>query len=536
MNNLILFVFIALILLYMICRLVYLKIYYKKVVVIQTSGGLGNQIFQICFGYSISKRNNCKLLILKSCKTNHKNNNHEYYTNIFKHFKKLKPSSNYNYLLHFLFGNSYYEPSDKFTSFKSELMVVDSSTKFNGYFQNEKFFIDYKDELIKMLTDNCVYKKILQKHNKMDSYFLHIRRGDYVNNKSHYVDLDVYYRNAIRYILNIDPYAHFYILSDDIEYCKSYQIIKDINKTFYENSDELETMYFISLCSKGGICGNSSFAWFGSYLNTNPKKKVIFPDKWFSNKVFYNDIYYKNSIVLPAIQTPMTVVSGYWIVDSKHSDSYIKWFANTLSINCPYVFFGDKKTIEIIKEYRKNFPTYYVECEIKDFYTYKYFDRFIVDKTHCPSKELSCIWNEKIFLVQKAKNINPFKSDFFVWIDAGICSYRYKKPPLEYFPNPKKVKDLPTNKFIFTSSDNNYFEPDKIGSFNYHYISGTSFCLNIKIVDEICQLYKICLDLHVPKKDNLYTDKVIYTLIYKDKPKLFYKIGNGYGKMIEMLY
>jgi len=536
MNNLILYLFFALILVFLICKSVYNKIIIQKVLIMPTYGGLGNQIFQICFAYSISKRNNLKLLIYTSDEKKHLKNNLEYYNNIFNHFKNNidEKGCNINPLLFTLLGDSFHEPLNKFSFFFPELMVQNRTKKFVGNFQNEKYFVDYKEELIQMLTDNCVYNKVYNKYNKIDSYFIHVRRGDYVNSKFE-IYLDLYYTNAINYILNIDESAHFYIISDDIEYCKSYHIIKDINKTLYENSDELETMYFISLCNKGGICSNSTFSWFGSYLNTNPNKKIFFPDKWFSNTVFDNDIYYENSIVLPTEKTQMTIVSGYWIVDNKHGDKYKKWFMNTLSINCPYVFFGDKNSIQIIKKYRKNFPTYYIECEIKDFYTYKYFDNFIIDETHCPSKELNCIWNEKIFLIQKAKKINPFNSDFFTWIDAGICSYRHKKPPSEYFPNPKKVKDLPTNKFIFTSSINKYFESKKVGSYNYHFISGT-FCIDIRIIDEVCELYKTYLDLYVPKKDNLYTDQVIYTLIYKDKPKLFFKIGNGYGKMIEMLY
>jgi hypothetical protein len=232
----------------------------------------------------------------------------------------------------------------------------------------------------------------------------------------------------------------------------------------------------------------------------------------------------------------MTIVSGYWIVDNKHGDGkYKKWFANTLNINCPYVFFCDRNTIDIVKEYRKNFPTYYVECDVKDFYTYKYLDSFVIDKVHNPSKELNCIWNEKIFLIQKAKNINPFRSSFFTWVDAGICNYRDKPPPSEPFPNINRLKDLSINKFIFTSSDNKNFERKRVGSY-YHYISGTSFCMSIGFIDGMCEIYKKYLDLYVKRKDNIYTDQVIYTLIYKDRPDLFYKIGHGYGKIIELLY
>jgi len=534
--NAALYVFVALILFYMICRLIYRSIH-NKFIIVKTRGGLGNQMFQICLGYSISKRTNLKLLILISGEKVHGKDNHEYYNNIFKHFKDSIDynSTNHNSFLDLFLGNIYYEPHNKFTSFDSDVLNFSNSIKFVGYFQNEKYFINHKNELIQIFKDNCVYRKVHEKHNKMESYFIHFRRGDYLKSGFHYVNLDIYYRNAIEYILDLDKNAHFYIISDDIEYCKTYNLIKDINKTFYENDDELETMYFMSLCNKGGICCNSTFSWFGSYLNTNSDKKVIFPDRWIRDVNFENDIYYENSIVLPTKKTPMTIVSGYWIVDNKHGDKYKKWFANTLSVNCPYVFFGDEQTIKIIKEYRKNFPTYYIKCDIEDFYTYKHLDNFIIDKDNCPSKELNCIWNEKIFLIQKAKNINPFNSKFFIWMDAGICTYREKKPPLKYFPNCHKLKDLPINKFIFTSSERKHFELKRVGSYNYHYVSGTLFCMSIGLIDEMCEVYKRYLDLYVKRKDNLYTDQVIYTLIYKDRPELFYKMGDGYGKLSELL-
>lgn len=470
--NVVLYIFAALILIYMICKLIYRSLN-NKFIIIRTSGGLCNQMFQICLAYSISKRTNLKLLILISDQKVHGKYNHEYYNTIFKHFKENVDynsdynSINHNSFLHLLFGNIYFEAYNKFTSFQSDLLDCNNSRTFVGYFQNEKYFKNYKNDLIQIFKDNYVYRKVHEKHKTMESYFIHFRRGDYLKS-IHYINLEIYYRNAIEYILNLDKNAHFYIISDDIEYCKTYKLIKDIKKTFYENNDDLETLYFMSLCNKGGICCNSTFSWFGSYLNTNPDKKVIFPDKWIKMKNFENDIYYENSIVLPTKKTPMTIVSGYWIVDNKHDDKYNKWFVNTLSVNCPYVFFGDKNTIEIIKQYRKNFPTYYIECDIKDFYTYKYLDNFIIDKDNCPSKELNCIWNEKIFLIQKAKNINPFNSKFFMWLDAGICSYRDKKPPLKYFPNRHKLKDLPTNKFIFTSSDSENYDRKSVGNYNYH--------------------------------------------------------------------
>ena len=97
----------------------------------------------------------------------------------------------------------------------------------------------------------------------------------------------------------------------------------------------------------------------------------------------------------------LTCVSCYFAVKNKHDNKYLKWFENTLSINCPYVFFTNSKSINIIKKYRKDLPTYYVKCKIEDFFTYKYRNRMITHQTHCPSIELNLIWNEKIFMIQK---------------------------------------------------------------------------------------------------------------------------------------
>jgi hypothetical protein len=269
----------------------------KGTIVISTCGGLGNQLFQICFGYSISKRNNSNLLIIPSYDNYHVVDNLRYYDSIFKDFRLRLVKGDY--------ARDYFEPEGKHNKFVPELLneKCNTSKLFRGYFQSEKYFIDYKDELINIFTDNSVYDSVRESvdKNKMNnSYFIHIRRGDYLNNQMLYINLDVYYMNAIKYILDIDESVHFYIISDDIEYCKRYDVIKYVNKTFYENQDELETMYFMSLCNKGGVCANSTFSWFGSYLNRNPDKVVIFPDKW-DNSSNGNDIdiYYTNSIVLP---------------------------------------------------------------------------------------------------------------------------------------------------------------------------------------------------------------------------------------------
>lgn len=230
---------------------------------------------------------------------------------------------------------------------------------------------------------------------------------------------------------------------------------------------------------------------------------------------------------------PLTIVSGYWQVKNKHDLKYLNWFTNTLKINCPYIFFGTNESIEVIKPYRGSLPTYYIVCELEDFYTYKYKNRMITHPGDCPSVELNMIWNEKIFFIEKAARINPFNSEFFSWIDAGICTYRYTEPPSKPFPDLNKLSLLPKDKFIFTSSIRPFYEPALLNTY-YHHISGT-YVLNINIIEKVVDLYKEYVEKLI-KPDGIYTDQVILTHIFNDYPKLFYKLGDGYGEAVPLLY
>jgi len=229
----------------------------------------------------------------------------------------------------------------------------------------------------------------------------------------------------------------------------------------------------------------------------------------------------------------ITCVSGYWKIINKHDNKFDTWFYNTLQINCPYIFFCDKNTIEMIKKYRKTLPTYYIECEIKDFVTYKFKDKMITHPVHCPSVELNLIWNEKIFLINKALKVNPFKSDYFHWVDAGICIYRNLRPPSYSFSN-NKIELLPKDMFIYSSS-NTYNELFVNNKSYYHHISGTSYILHKDIVTTFTNLYEKYL-FKLIDKNNIWTDQIVLTHIYKDNKNLFFKLTDGYGEITPMLY
>ena len=231
----------------------------------------------------------------------------------------------------------------------------------------------------------------------------------------------------------------------------------------------------------------------------------------------------------------LTCVSGYWSIKNKHDNKFETWFNNTLKINCPYVFFSDKETIEIIKKYRGNLPTHYIECDIKDFNTYKFKDVMVTHPVHCPSIELNLIWNEKIFLIQKAIELNPFKTEYFMWMDAGMSSFRNRMPPPIPFPNIKNLNNLPKDKFIYSSSHNfTYNEKFIKGQYHlHHHVSGT-YLFHKNIINKLVDIYKKYLNLI--DENDIWTDQVIWTLIYRDKKELFYKLCDNYATIPFYLY
>lgn len=234
----------------------------------------------------------------------------------------------------------------------------------------------------------------------------------------------------------------------------------------------------------------------------------------------------------------LTAVCGYWVVHNKHGDKFESWFETTLRVPCPYVFFGTNETIELVKRFRRELPTHYVLLDIKDFYTYRYVDSITTHPVHCPSKELNMIWNEKLFLMGEAVRLNPFGSEYFMWVDAGICSLRGHPSLLmtDSLCNLEILKTLPTDKLIFTSSSSSKFEPARANDTEYyHHVSGT-YMIHRKAIDEFILIYKSYLyRCFETKKPHIYTDQIVLTHMYRDNPEFFHKLGHGYGILLHAI-
>lgn len=233
----------------------------------------------------------------------------------------------------------------------------------------------------------------------------------------------------------------------------------------------------------------------------------------------------------------LTIVSGFWKINNKYRDNYLFWLEKTLSINNPYVFFGTKDTIEIARNIRKDLPTHYIELDITEFETYKYKEYIVTDHVHCPSQELALVWLNKLFLIKRAIDINPFNTELFAWVDAGIYFYRDVHPPLKSFDS-EKINNLPRDRIIFSSSEYPVFIPQLVKDNHiYHYVSG-NFIISKYLIFHVCLIYDNILKEKLPLKQICYSnDQVLYTIMYNMfGDSLFYKLCDGYGGVINELY
>lgn len=158
-----------------------------------------------------------------------------------------------------------------------------------GYFQSEKYFLNCKDkikEYFEFVDDFIDFNKYKNKCS------IHIRRTDYLQKSEYHPILEQsYYIDSMNYIKNIGV-NEFVIFSDDIEWCKNNFSEYD-NIIYSEGNTDIEDLALMSSCSHN-IIANSSFSWWGAWLNKNKNKKVIAPIKWFGpakRNVVTDDLY-----------------------------------------------------------------------------------------------------------------------------------------------------------------------------------------------------------------------------------------------------
>ena len=168
----------------------------------------------------------------------------------------------------------------------------------DGYWQSEKYFQDVASSIREKLIFpelDVKNKEYLDAIQNVMSVSIHVRRGDYVNHFLHGGICDLaYYQKAIAYIREKVANPHFFVFSNDLDWCKD-NLPLNSNVTYVDfntGENSFRDMQLMSLC-KHNIIANSSFSWWGAWLNVNPDKTVIAPSRWF------NSVKYDTADVIP---------------------------------------------------------------------------------------------------------------------------------------------------------------------------------------------------------------------------------------------
>lgn len=252
-------------------------------IIVKIIGGLGSQMFQYAYAKSLQQRG--YKVIINIAKSKRYKLHGGYHLNKFK--IDLKTTTKVSNLQSELGLRKFL--TEKSLLFNEDFLNIPKNEYVKGNFQTEKYFKDIRAILLeqfvikeKLSTSTIAFSEDIKL--KENSCSLHVRRGDFISdrktNSIHGTCGLHYYTEAIKLINEKHNNTHFYVFSDDLDWAK--QSIKIENATYIDHTTiPHEDMHLMSLC-KHNITANSSFSWWGAWLNTNENKTVIAPKIWYT--------------------------------------------------------------------------------------------------------------------------------------------------------------------------------------------------------------------------------------------------------------
>lgn len=272
-------------------------------IIVTLMGGMGNQMFQYAFAKSLSLKYNTQVKIdLSFLKRKDMGPNfiyRDYDLDIFNVTEDFEINP---------VGETYKANEPHFHYSSDLLNTLDNPLKngkniiLNGYWQTPLYFDDSlrKDFEFKDKVENTtgIIKEMYNLIKSTNSVMINVRRTDYLNTNFHGVMGNDYIMNGVKVIESKINNPHYFIFSDDIEWCK--ENIKLNNMTFVDHNYKGNRFaYYLQLMSSCNhfIIPNSTFAWWAAWLNNSDDKIVISPENWFTDKnINTNDLIPKKWI------------------------------------------------------------------------------------------------------------------------------------------------------------------------------------------------------------------------------------------------
>lgn len=276
-------------------------------IIVKLIGGLGNQLFQYAAGRRLAQVHNVPLKLDISGFETYKL--HKYSLQHFNlsaeiaapgeiagfRYRPSLPGKAAGFLLR-RFGPSRNMPlvKEKYFHFDPEILSAGGNAYLEGYWQSEKYFKDIEAVIRHDLSFNqepdAMNLEPAREIAGCNAVSVHVRRGDYVSNpatnSAHGTASMDYYRAAMKIVAGKNPDARFFVFTDDPDWVgKNMSFDYPVKLLTHNNADKnYEDLRLMSLC-RHNIVANSSFSWWGAWLNANPEKVVIGPKKWFNDTV-----------------------------------------------------------------------------------------------------------------------------------------------------------------------------------------------------------------------------------------------------------
>ena len=270
-------------------------------IIVKLMGGLGNQMFQYSFARFLSLKFNHDIKLDINFLLDRK----PVLNFTYRDFELNNFNFNYEFVkdydLNLFKFNLYNKFITKFRLKSSNLYLREGSSDISkipfskniyldGFWQNEKYFLEIRETLLEdfNLTNYLVsqHQYILNENFNHNTISVHIRRGDYItndhNNSYHGTCSIDYYLSSINYIKKYINNPKFLFFSDDIEWVIENFNTLNINKVFITNEiskNSISDLFLMTQC-RHNIIANSTFSWWGAWLNNNTSKIVIAPSKW----------------------------------------------------------------------------------------------------------------------------------------------------------------------------------------------------------------------------------------------------------------
>lgn len=274
-------------------------------VVVQLIGGLGNQMFQYAVGRAISAR--CKVPLLLDVSGFEKYSLRRYELDAMaidaciatrKELAQYNGTAPHQNILmrtldRFNLSRKGQVLAEASYSYDERVVTVDAPVYLKGYWQTERYFAHLADDIRREFSLKNGFDSSNEKIAQLidaagdNSVSLHIRRGDYVNNphtaQYHGVCSLDYYKDAVAHVAGHLAAPHFFVFSDDHTWViENFNIGHQYTLVDVNGPDRgIWDMALMKRC-RHHIIANSSFSWWGAWLNPSQKKIVVTPKHWFA--------------------------------------------------------------------------------------------------------------------------------------------------------------------------------------------------------------------------------------------------------------